>query len=81
MNSIKTFKKSKGFDVGMHSSGYLFLVNDESPMDFMLNELSRVTKIEKVEKDEIRDSLNLRYETDSEQSRLMNLQGYDKSQT
>ena len=34
-------------------------------MDLMLNELSRVTKIEKVEKDEIRDSLNLRYEIDS----------------
>ena len=75
---FKSIQKSKGFDIGMHSSGYLFLVRDQSPMDLMLNDLSRITKIESVDKDEIRDSLNISYDLDPEQSKFMNLQGYDK---
>ena len=75
---FKSIQKSKGFDIGMHASGYLFLVRDKSPLDLMLHELSRETNIETVEKDEIKNSLNIRYDLDPEQAKFMKLEGYDK---
>ncbi|MHB1492479.1 MAG: NAD(P)/FAD-dependent oxidoreductase [Thermoplasmataceae archaeon] len=74
----KKIQKSLGFDIGLHFNGYLFLSKDKSPMDAMLQELSSSVKIDIVDKDEIKSSLNIEYELDPEQRKLMNLEGYDK---
>ncbi|MHB8361727.1 MAG: NAD(P)/FAD-dependent oxidoreductase, partial [Thermoplasmataceae archaeon] len=74
---FRDIQKTKGVDLGMRDSGYLFLVRENSQSEGILQELSGKTKIEVVQKDEIKASLNINYQVNEEQKKLMNLENYD----